>query len=366
MDSKPRQLTGESSVTRETGAVTAPLLSVVILNYNGARWLRRCLDSLRQQTIFHRIEVWIADNASQDGSDRLSEELLRGWSHGFFVQNGGNFGYCEGNNRGARGAAGKYLLFLNNDTWMAPDCLEVLLAHMEGLQAGAGSPQILNYQDQQLQGYGRSGFDVFGYYSNQGDGGVESELFVAPGCAYCIRRDLFWRLGGFDAEFFMYADETDLSWRVWIAGERVITVPQAKLYHWGAGSSAPASGPEPGMFRASEFSRFHTNRNTLMVLLKNTQHLLLVLVGTHLLSLFLEGVFMLLVTRNLGFVRRAYWDAIVACRSKWPHVRAERKRIAALRERGDFWMMMRFFKPYRCERFEEFLRLLGWTGRNEG
>ena len=160
MELKPCQHTQVSALS--AGADEVRWISVVILNYNGARWLHRCLESLRQQTIFDRIEVWIADNASQDGSDRLAEELVRGWSNGFFVQNGGNFGYCEGNTRGAHGARGKYLLFLNNDTWLAPDCLETLFRHLEGLRAGAASPQILNYQDQQLQGYGRSGFDLFG------------------------------------------------------------------------------------------------------------------------------------------------------------------------------------------------------------
>mgnify|MGYP000946535011 CR=1 FL=1 len=356
MHSNPSQSTAALSAPRDSGSSSNLLLSVVILNYNGARWLARCLESLRGQTIFDRIEVWIADNASQDGSDQLAQELLRGWTNGHFVQNGGNFGYCEGNNLGARDASGKYLLFLNNDTWMAPDCLEVLGATLEGLQAGAGSPQILNYQDQELQGYGRSGFDLFGYYSNQEDVDVATELFIAPGCAYCIRRDLFWKLGGFDPEFFMYADETDLSWRVWIAGERVVTVPQAKLYHWGAGASAPASGSEPAVFRTSQFSRFHTNRNALLVLLKNTQHVLWLLVPAQLLSLTAEAVFMCLVTRNFSFVRHAYWNALMDCWRKRAHVKTERRRIAGFRRRGDFWMM-RFWKPLKWEKFQEALRM---------
>lgn len=351
MESQPRQPSGAPLDP------SSPLLSVVILNYNGYRWLARCLESLRAQTLFARMEVWIADNASRDGSDRLSQELLSGWPNGFFVQNGGNFGYCEGNNRGARNARGKYLLFLNNDTWMAPDCLELLVREMEGLQAGAGSPQILNYEDRELQGYGRSGFDLCGYYSNQEDASVGRELFIAPGCAYCIRRDLFWKLGGFDAEFFMYADETDLSWRVWIAGERVITVPQAKLYHWGGGATTPAAGASPSAFQTTEFSRFHTNRNTLLVLLKNTQHVLRLLVVTHLLSLLAEGLFMLLVTRNPKFVRHAYLEAVRDCWRKRAHVRAERRRLAHLRERGDLWML-RFLRASRSERVEAFLGLI--------
>lgn len=332
-----------------------PDLSVVILNYNGKRWLERCLASLRQQTLFDRLELIVTDNASQDGSDHLSEQLIRGWPRARFVQNGGNFGYCEGNNLGARGAAGRYLLFLNNDTFLAPDCLELLVSAMDVRRAGAGSPQILNYQDGALQGYGRSGFDSFGYYSNET--GVESprELFIAPGCAYCIRTELFWELGGFDKELFMYADETDLSWRVWLSGETVITVPQAKLYHWGAGASAPADPSEKAVFRTSEFSRYHSNRNTLLVLLKNTEHLLLLLVFTQLLSLAAEAVFMAAVTRRWSLIRKAYLGAVFGVWTLRDHVRRERVRIRGFRRRSDFWML-RFWRIFP-ERLHEVLRM---------
>lgn len=334
-----------------------PDLSVVILNYNGRRWLPRCLESLRRQTLADRMEVILADNASQDGSDRLAQELIAGWPAARFVQNGGNFGYCEGNNLGARGARGRYLLFLNNDTYLAPDCLELLVAAMDRRQAGAASPQILNYQDGALQGYGRSGFDLFGYYSNQGDeAGVPRDLFIAPGCAYAIRTELFQALGGFDRELFMYVDETDLSWRVWIAGERVITVPEAKLYHWGAGASAPSTAEGPARFRTTEFSRFHTNRNALLTLLKNTEHLLLgVLVPMQLLSLLAESLFMLAVTRRPGFVWNAYGKALLGCWRLRHHVLSERRRIARFRQHGDLWML-RFARPVP-ERLLEVLRL---------
>src|SRR5260221_12598513 len=86
-----------------------PIVSVVILNYNGAQWLERCLASLQKQTVFDRLEVILADNRSSDGSDALGEKLLRGWPNGRFVQNGSNLGFCEGNNRGAQSAGGAEL-----------------------------------------------------------------------------------------------------------------------------------------------------------------------------------------------------------------------------------------------------------------
>lgn len=324
---------------------------MVILNYNGAKWLPRCLESLRAQSCFDRIEVIVADNASPDGSEAIARQLLVGWNSGQVVQNGGNYGYCEGNNRGAQHAKGRYLLFLNNDTWMAPDCLERLIEGMDDARAGAGSPQILNYVDQQLQGYGRSGFDLSGYYSNQWDEGeVPTELFIAPGCAYCIRRDLFWELGGFDPQFFMYVDETDLSWRVWIRGERVICVAGAKLFHWGAGATEAERGVSSAPVKVSEFARYHTNRNQILTLMKNAQHFLLLLLVPHLIVLFLEAVFVLGVSRNLRFVCKAYVQAVIDAWGKRDGIAKERARIAGYRRRGD-WQMLRFFRwiPARWE-----------------
>jgi GT2 family glycosyltransferase len=79
-------------------------VSVIVLNYNGARWLERCLNSLRAQTIFDQIEVILADNASSDGSDQLGKRIVEAWAAGIFVQHGQNLGYCEGNNRAADAA----------------------------------------------------------------------------------------------------------------------------------------------------------------------------------------------------------------------------------------------------------------------
>jgi len=67
-----------------------PLVSIIVLNYNGARWLQRCLDSLRAQTVFDQIEVIVADNLSSDGSDRLAAKILESWPRGAFIQHGWN------------------------------------------------------------------------------------------------------------------------------------------------------------------------------------------------------------------------------------------------------------------------------------
>ena len=136
-----------------------PWISVVILNYNGERWLNRCLDSLRNQSIFDHIEVIVADNASPDGSAEIAAELMRNWSNGRVVEHGENLGYCEGNNRAAAHANGQYLLFLNNDTWLEPECLDHLLREVNRSGAAAATPLVLNYENDSFQSLGAGGFD---------------------------------------------------------------------------------------------------------------------------------------------------------------------------------------------------------------
>ena len=94
-------------------------------------------------------------------------------------------------------------------------------------------------------------------------------LFVAD------RAGVVRKLGGFDERFFMYADEYDLCWRVWVAGGKVILAPSARVHHRGAAAVNPRGGERVLEARTSDTKRYYANRNNLVVLLKNSQHLLL-------------------------------------------------------------------------------------------
>jgi GT2 family glycosyltransferase len=332
-----------------------PLISVVILNYNGARWIERCLASLRKQTIFSQIEVIVADNRSTDGSDRLAEELLREMPNGRFVQNGLNLGFCEGNNRGALSATGQYLFFLNNDTWLEPDCLEILLRETERLKADAATPLVMNFDDDSFQSLGAAGFDIFGLTTCRLPFTDAREVLMPEGCSFLIRRGLFETLGKFDAEFFMFADEFDLAWRLWVAGGRAVAVPSARLHHRGAANVNPAGQGAVVELRTSDTKRFYTNRNNLLVLLKGAKNLLLLLVPLQIGLLLLEALVALVLVRRWSFIRRAYFGAFADCWRLRHHVMAERRRIREFRRRGDWWMLR--FLRLRLNRWDELRRL---------
>ncbi len=332
-----------------------PSASVIVLNYNGARWLERCLVSLRAQTIFEQLEIVLADNASPDNSAAIAAKLMQGWRNGRVVQHGANLGFCAGNNRAAEHAHGEYLFFLNNDTWLEADCLERLLAGVRDAGADAATPRVLNYDDNSFQSLGATGFDIFGIATSRTEYSQPRHVFMPEGCSYLIRRDVFEKLGGFDPEFFMFADETDLSWRLWLSGYQAVGIPAARLHHRGAANVNPAGGGAVAEFRTSETKRFYANRNGLLVLLKNAQHLLLLCACLQLLLLALESIAALVLVRRWSFIRRAYCDALRDCWRLRFHIAAERKRISHLRRRNDWWMLR--FLRFRPNRWDELKRM---------
>ena len=333
-------------------------MSVVILNYNGREWLDACFASLERQTFFPEIEVIFVDNDSKDGSPEHADVWLARTGKGVTVRNGENLGYCEANNRGALVAKGEYLLFLNQDTWLEPECLERLYASAKRQDADIAAPLVLDYEDDAYQGIGGPGIDLFGFPTflpKPKDLTKDREIFAGYGCALLVRAEMFRRIGGFDKGLFMYADETDLSWRVWIAGGRVVTALDSRLHHRGSTAANPEGKTRVVESRTSYSKRHLSNRNGLLLLLKNAQHLFLLLVIPHVLLLAAEAMFGLLLVRRWDFVRRCYWEALRDCWRMRGHVRDCRRQIRAYRQRSDFWMLR--FLGLVPARWQEVLRV---------
>lgn len=336
-----------------------PVISVIILNYNGLVWIEKCLASLQSQTLREPFEIIVADNSSTDGSDALAERLINGISNARFVQNGGNLGYCEGNNRAAAHAHGEYFFFLNNDTWLEPNFLEILLREVRERNAQMACPLVLNYNDDSFQSLGAPCFDIFGLPAARRDIRDFGPVLMPDGSAYLIKADLFKQLRGFDPEFFMYADEYDLSWRGWIAGGRAIRVPTAIVHHRRAANVNPAGGEATVELRTSDTKRYYANRNALLTILKSAQHLLLIVAVLQVLLLFCESLVSLILIRRWSFARRAYWEAVRDCFRMRAHILRERRTLNGMRRRSD-WYMLRFL-TWRLARWDDLqmIRALG-------
>ncbi|MGH7978833.1 MAG: glycosyltransferase [Limisphaerales bacterium] len=314
-------------------------VSVVVLNYNGMAWLPRCYDSLQRQTIFREIEVILTDNHSSDESVPFTNQWLKqSAAKGCVVQNGANLYYCGANNNGAAAATGEFLLFLNNDTWLEPDCLEALYRETVKAEATCAVPMVMDYDDDTFQSGGTSGLDLFGMAMGGRPVQKTTETFLSSGCSMFIQRKMFHDIGAFPPELLIYADETDLSWRVWIAGGKVVAVPSARLHHRGAAVVNPEGKTKAVEIRTSETKRFLTNRNEILFLAKNCQHILLLLLIPHFLMLLAEAIVSLVFVRRWGYIRRSYWGAFEDAWRMRTHIFEWRRRIRAFRKRGDFWM----------------------------
>jgi GT2 family glycosyltransferase len=319
------------------------------------RWLPRCYESLERQTIFSEIEVILTDNNSSDGSDKFAAAWGERTGRGRVVQNGANLYYCGANNNGAAVATGEFVLFLNNDTWLEPDCLEKLYAEATKAGADCAAPTVLNYDDDTFQGIGSDGLDLFGMHTQSPQLKAIEELFSGYGCSVLLRKDVFDKVGGFAPELLIYADESDLSWRVWIAGGKVMSAPGARVHHRGSAVVNPQGNTITVEARTSDTKRFLANRNGILLLLKNSQHILLLLVIPHLVLLLVEAMVSLLLVRRWSYVRKAYLSAILEAFKMHGHVREWRRRIRGFRQRGDFWMLR--FLRFKLSRWDEVKRL---------
>ncbi|MGQ9683068.1 MAG: glycosyltransferase family 2 protein [Anaerolineae bacterium] len=240
---------------------TSPRVSVIIPNWNGARFLPTCLDALRRQTLVHR-EVILVDNASSDDSCTLvtthyPEVVLVSLSH--------NAGFAGGVNAGIRASRGDVVALLNNDTEADAHWLEELVGALNRHpQAGSAASKILLFDRRDTLHSAGDTFRTDGLPANRGVwqrdiGQYDREEYVFGGCggAVAYRRQLLEEIGLFDETFFFNCEDVDLAWRAQLAGWRCIYVPRAIVYH-----ALSATG---GGVTAS----YYTGRNTLWVLARD-------------------------------------------------------------------------------------------------
>jgi GT2 family glycosyltransferase len=151
-----------------------------------------------------------------------------------------DIGLGRARNEGIRFAShfSKYLAFVDNDTVVVPDWAKILIQALEGdPTVGAAQSRILLNEDPRLLDHAGLALDLLGtWVTTQGRSAktlkpTKQEIMCASTAATIVRRSVFEEIGGFDPYISVCDEDTDLSWRVWLAGERVIIVPDAVAYH---------------------------------------------------------------------------------------------------------------------------------------
>jgi len=296
--------------------------SVIVVTYNSITYLAPCLESILSQ-LSSADELIVVDNGSSDGSaDVVAEQ----YPHACLFR-AENTGYAGGNNFGAAQARGEYFVILNPDTVLALGALKALLAPLQEQTDIAlttpcivhrDRPDIINTCGNTMQytgltycrGAGRSRHEY----------AESAEVDAVSGAAFAIRSSVFKELGGFDETFFMYVEDSDLSWRARLAGYRCFYVANALVMH----------DYQPTYSQAKSF---YVDRNRHLMLLKNLRRVTYMwMLPALLLSEIVTWGFLLLQGSRYWMIkpRVYYW--------LWTHraaILATHRQASALHRRND-------------------------------
>jgi GT2 family glycosyltransferase len=247
-----------------------PKVAVVILNWNGLKYLRDFLPYVLAST-WPNLEVVVGDNASADGSVAFLREEYPTIT---VVENDANYGFTGGYNRVLSQVNADYYILLNSDVEVSPGWIEPVIALMQSDdRIAAAAPKIKAYgQKTYFEHAGAAGgfIDKFGYpfcrgrifYEIEEDKGQyerADEIFWASGAAMFIKKECWDIAGGFDESFFAHMEEIDLCWRLKNIGYKVMYCPQSVVYHVGGGT-LNAENP---------FKTYLNFRNNLLLLKNN-------------------------------------------------------------------------------------------------
>jgi GT2 family glycosyltransferase len=217
------------------------LVSVVLVTWNSARYLPRCMDALRQQT-HHERELIVVDNASGDDSVSLAELAVGGWrlAGERVIRNDANRGFSAAVNQAIAIARGEYVLLLNPDCFLAPDYIERLVAALEAEpRAGSATGMLLRAEGDGIDSCGirmtRTGRHLDITANRQPPTANSFEVFGVSGAA-ALHRMSFLRDAAIDGEvldedFFAYREDADLAWRGRLFGWTALCEPRAIAHH---------------------------------------------------------------------------------------------------------------------------------------
>ena len=244
-------------------------IAVVILNWNGTKLLEQFLPSVIQHSA--EAEIYLADNASTDNSIAFVKANFPTIK---IIQNDDNYGFAKGYNSAMQNVEEDYYCLLNSDVEVTENWLKHILTCFENEpQTAIIQPKLLDYKQKTHFEYaGAAGgfIDKFGYPFCRGrifdtvekDNGQYNDaipIFWASGACFFIRKEVFRKLNGFDADFFAHQEEIDLCWRANNLGYTIKYISKSVVYHVG-GATLKDSNPK---------KTFLNFRNSLLMLTKN-------------------------------------------------------------------------------------------------
>ncbi len=296
----------------------------------------------------------MVDNASIDGSvDYVKTNYP--WVKVLALDK--NHGFAKANNLGAEAARGEYIAFLNNDTVVTSDWLKELVNVLEkNREIGiAGSKLLFFDRPEKINSAGSNitfiggGYDI-GFLDDDSEKyNISGSRGFVCAAAMIVRRDEFLSSGGFDEDYFMYSEDTDICWRYWLYGKRVEYIPDSVVYHRFGGTS--------GIYRHADLKVFYGTRNSLFNIVKNYEahNILFPLFFSFLYHTLMTLYFLVRLEPGLALsMIKAYCSFL----RYLPKTIAKRKEIQSNRKVKDNYLFKNSIIVSFYTAFKEFLRLL--------
>lgn len=250
-----------------------PFISIVIANYNGRNYLRTCLSSLLKSSITN-YEVVVIDNNSTDESIEIVKEFQKNDSRIRILKNEINIGVPASRNIAISHCEGEIIILLDNDTEVQKDSLEQLIKPLvDDASVGAAQALLIDFENRNfIQMAGGhlipQAIWLMGFYERQEYKDVKSKLgnsnIIAISAALAVKKEVLEKIGGYDNLLNNYTDDLDFSWRIWIAGYRVILSYKSIVYHYTKSVTRRAN------VGSNNFDiYFHMAKNSFRSILKN-------------------------------------------------------------------------------------------------
>ena len=211
-----------------------PLVSIIILNYNAGKLLLDCVESILKSD-FKNYEIIVVDNNSKDESHLICKEKFEEIK---LIENSQNFGFCEGNNIGAKNAKGEFIIIINPDTTVTPNWINEFLKANKENGDGIYQPKIISLEDKKTILSTGNMIHLFGFGFAKDKGNlntknienVEKITYSSGTCIFTTKK-LFEKIGMFDSFLFLYHDDLDLSWRASMQKIDSFYVPTITVFH---------------------------------------------------------------------------------------------------------------------------------------
>lgn len=292
----------------------------------------------------------VADNASTDDS---VDYIKLNFPSIILIQNEENLGFAKGNNLAMEFALDQgadYILLLNNDTAAERDMVEKLLITAESDNSiGIVGPMVFDIENKSLVHEAGMMCDKFGYpIAIRGeeidDKQSISEVFFVSGSALMIKQEVLKKIGFFDEEYFMFAEDLDLCWRAQLAGYEVVVNRTARVYHASGGSIT--GGVMRGRSYTTDIRRiFLRERNTIRTMIKNyNKGNLIRMIPLYLASLSLECIlwtFLLKPRVSICLLKAVGWNIRAL-----PDTIRHRQSVQKLRKISDQHILEKMIKGY--------------------